>query len=613
MAFVPPAVAAGAYARAPPLPWRCRAHPALPSPAAVAPTAAASTTTTTTQAASPLTTAAYDAGLVVDTSFAVTLTAEDVAAFAIGNGMQLQLPLLTTVAAPRVTLGMAATGSGGRRRSGAGVASRKAEAAPNRGAVAGPRGASKSSSMSAIKVSAPSAGAVSRVEAGAAAGSSASTPRGRQRPNDQKTVNTTARRRRRSATAPGKRRVSAPPPPAASAAAAAAAAAATAGVATPGARPGAASPLPVLTPEEMDDTASAAATKLGSQSGPAWRKDALSVYLSEIRSHELIGRSEEIRLATEVADLAAIEGIKASLVAERGRTPTAPEWAAAAGMTVGELQGTLQRGVRAKNALVSANMRLVASIVRKMINSRGGRAARNTTTAATSSLSEEDMIQEGCLGLIRAAELFDPNRGFHFSTYATWWVRAVVQRALSVKGRMIHVPNGMLTLAAKIRKTHSELAAASPTGDVTDEEVAVAVGITPAKLKFVNQVSGRFPSSLDAAVGGTGGNGTGGGDDGSLRLAEVLEGDDNVEAKMVEAMQREELDRILRETLRPQERAVVRLRFGLDDGQARTLTEIGALLAVSKERVRRIVLTSLTKLKTPGVREILQSCIGSAA
>lgn len=610
MAFVSPPLAAGAYARAPPLPWRCRGQPAAPSPAAVAPTAAATaiTTTTASQAAPPLTTAVYDAGVSADTSLAVTLAAEDVAAFAIGNGRQLQLPLLSTVAAPRVTLGMAASGSGGRRRSAAGVASRSGEAAPSRGAAA-PRGASKSS---AIKVSAPSAGAVSRVEAGAAAGVAASPPpRGRSRPSDQKTVNTTARRRRRSATAPGKRRVGAPPSPTVIAAAAAAAAAAASGVTAPTARPGAASRLPVLAPKEADDVPPASA-KPASQSGPAWRKDALSVYLSEIRSHELIGRSEEIRLAAEVADLAAIESIKANLVADRGRTPTAPEWAVAAGMTVGELQGTLQRGVRAKNALVSANMRLVASIVRKLINSRGGRAARNSTTAATSSLSEEDMIQEGCLGLIRAAELFDPNRGFHFSTYATWWVRAVVQRALAVKGRMIHVPNGMLTLAAKIRKTHSELAAASPTGDVTDEEVAIAVGITPAKLKFVNQVSGRFPSSLDAAVGGTGGSAAAGGDDGSVRLAELLEGDDNVEAKMVEAMQREELDRILRETLRPQERAVVRLRFGLDDGQARTLTEIGTLLAVSKERVRRIVLTSLTKLKTPGVKEILQS-IGSAA
>lgn len=613
MAFVPPPVAAGAYVRAPALPWRCRGHPAAPSPAAVAPTAAAAATTTTTtatntQAFPPLTTAVYDTGLAVNTSFAVALTAEDVAAFAIGNGMQLQLPLLSTVAAPRVTLGMAASGSSGRRRSAAGVASRSVEAAPSRGA-APPRGAAKSSS--AIKVSAPSAGTASRVEAGAVGDASASAPpRGRSRPNDQKTVNTTARRRRRSATAPGKRRVGVPPSPTVSAAAAAAAAAA-AGVAAPTARRGAASPLPVLAPEEADD-ASAESAKPGSQSGPAWRKDALSVYLSEIRSHELIGRSEEIRLATEVADLAAIESIKANLVADRGRTPTAPEWAAAAGMTVGELQGTLQRGVRAKNALVSANMRLVASIVRKIINSRGGRAAGNNTTAATSSLSEEDMIQEGCLGLIRAAELFDPNRGFHFSTYATWWVRAVVQRALAVKGRMIHVPNGMLTLAAKIRKTHSELAAASPTGDVTDEEVAFAVGITPAKLKFVNQVSGRFPSSLDAAVGSTSGSGAAGGDDGSVRLAEILEGDDNVEAKMVEAMQREELDRILRETLRPQERAVVRLRFGLDDGQARTLTEIGTLLAVSKERVRRIVLTSLPKLKTPGVKEILQSIESTA-
>ncbi|GAB0491689.1 hypothetical protein MMPV_002944 [Pyropia vietnamensis] len=591
--------------RVPPLPWRCRGHPALPSPAAVAPTVAAATTTITTPTsqATYLTTATYDTGLAVDTSFAATPTAEDGAAFAIGSGMHLQLPLLSTVAAPQVTFGMAASGSRGRRRSGTGVASRTAETVPtNRGAtVAAPRGASKSSS--GVKVSAPSGDTVSRVEAGASAGGSP--PRRRGRPNNQKTVNTTARRRRRLATVPRKRRGAAP----SQSKTAAAAAATAAGVAKPGALRGAASPLPVLTPEETDDVPSGE-TK---PNGPAWRKDALSVYLSEIRSHELLGRSEEVRLATEVADLAAIERIKASLVAQRGRTPTAPEWAAAAGMTVGELQGTLQRGVRAKNALVSANMRLVASIVRKMINSRGGRGARNTTTAATSSLSEEDMIQEGCLGLIRAAELYDPNRGFHFSTYATWWVRAVVQRALAVKGRMIHVPNGLLTLATKIRKTHSELAAASPTGDVTDDEVAAAVGITPAKLKFVNQVSGRFPSSLDATVGGTGSNGSASGDDSSVRLAEILEGDDNVEAKMVEAMQREELDRILRETLRPQERAVVRLRFGLDDGQARTLTEIGALLAVSKERVRRIVLTSLSKLKTPGVKEVLQNCIGSAA
>jgi len=476
---------------------------------------------------------------------------------------------------PHVILGSA---SGGRRRA-ATTASRRPTA------------------TSPVKVTAPSAAAVSRVEAAGAAATGAAPPpppRRRSRPKDQKTVNTTARRRRRSAPPPSRRR-SLPP-------SAVVAAPAVAAKAAPAVRTGAASPLPLRVSDDDEEPASAAA------SGSAWRKDALSVYLAEIRSHELLGRSEEIRLASEVADLASIESIKASLVATRGRTPTAPEWAAAAGMTVGELQGTLQRGVRAKNTLVSANMRLVASIVRKIHNSRGGRGASAHTNAAMSSLSEEDMIQEGCLGLIRAAELYDANRGFHFSTYATWWVRAVVQRALAVKGRMIHVPNGMLTLATKIRKTHSELAAASTTGDVTDEEVAVAVGITPAKLKFVNQVSGRFPSSLDAAVGGTSSES----DESSTKLAEILEGDDNVEAKMVEAMQREELDRVLRETLRPQERAVVRLRFGLDDGQARTLTEIGTLLAVSKERVRQIVLASLTKLKTPGVREILYSCIGSA-
>lgn len=323
-----------------------------------------------------------------------------------------------------------------------------------------------------------------------------------------------------------------------------------------------------------------------------------ATYMDEMTNSVLLEQREVISLAKDIRAGVEVENAQRVLSAELERRPTLAELGERLECTPTYVRDSLLRGTAAKNRLVAANLRLVTSIARRISFSKTGGAKDGARRNGSSSLALEDMIQEGAVGLIRAAEKYDASRGYKFSTYATWWIRAAVMRAITTQSRSIRVPSTVVDEYSRIKKEYER----QRNGGVlapTENDVAGALGITAAKLRFVVSVVTRAPTSLDVTVGAPG-------EAAKSTLGELVEGDDRVEEQMVETMQRKELDGALKLALKPIERAAVRLRFGLDDGHPRTLREIGLMLGLSKERVRQLVFRALGKLNTPEIRATLQ-------
>jgi len=308
--------------------------------------------------------------------------------------------------------------------------------------------------------------------------------------------------------------------------------------------------------------------------------DPVRMYLKEIGTYDLLSKDEEVELAKKV-ETARLRELTAEMQKSLGRKPTSREICAEMGINekvLADIEAnmkkyTLEEGERAKEILARANLRLVVSIAKKYMG-RG--------------LQFLDLIQEGNIGLMRAVDKFDWRRGFKFSTYATWWIRQAITRAIADQAKVIRIPVHMVETINKYKKIERQLEQKYERAP-TPEEIAKAMGIEPEKAHEIIKIS-QNPTSLETPVG----------KEEDTRLKEFIE--DEVTLSPFESASRELLkDHIgdVLHTLNAREKRVLELRFGLKDGRTRTLEEVGKEFGVTRERIRQIEAKALRKLRHP--------------
>lgn len=298
--------------------------------------------------------------------------------------------------------------------------------------------------------------------------------------------------------------------------------------------------------------------------------DMVRTYLREIGRVPLLTREQEIVYGKQVQHMMSLLEAKEDLAKKLRREPTLNEWAAAVQMSEAELNATLRGGQRAKQKMIEANLRLVVAIAKKY-------QKRN--------MEFLDLIQEGTMGLERGVEKFDPTRGYKFSTYAYWWIRQAITRAIAQQGRTIRLPIHITEKLNKIKKVQRELAqqlGRSP----TPAEIAKELEIEPAQIREYLNLA-RQPVSLDVRVG----------DNQDTELQDLLEDDGpSPEHYMTQESLRQDLEHLMAE-LTPQQREVLSLRFGLEDGNELSLAKVGERLSLSRERVRQLEHQALAHLR----------------
>ena len=304
--------------------------------------------------------------------------------------------------------------------------------------------------------------------------------------------------------------------------------------------------------------------------------DPVRMYLKEIGKVDLLTADEEVHLAMKIeAGTDATEKLEA---AENGETE----------LTRAEMRRLMrieQVGLDAKQQLISANLRLVVSIAKRYVG-RG--------------MLFLDLIQEGNLGLIRAVEKFDYTKGFKFSTYATWWIRQAITRAIADQARTIRIPVHMVETINKLIRVQRQLL--QDLGrDPTPEEIADEMGISAERVREIQKIS-QEPVSLETPIG----------EEEDSQLGDFIEDASAIAPPDAasESMLREQLDSVL-DGLAERERKVIKFRFGLEDGHPRTLEEVGREFGVTRERIRQIESKTLAKLRHPSRSSKLKDYIES--
>ncbi|WP_268895987.1 RNA polymerase sigma factor [Goekera deserti] len=302
--------------------------------------------------------------------------------------------------------------------------------------------------------------------------------------------------------------------------------------------------------------------------------DSVRAYLKLIGRVKLLDAEQEVDLASRI-EVGVYAAHKLQQAAEDGTTfsPAVRR----------DLNWIVRDGAAAKNHLLEANLRLVVSLA-KRYTGRG--------------MAFLDLIQEGNVGLVRAVEKFDYTKGFKFSTYATWWIRQAITRAMADQARTIRIPVHMVEVINKLGRVQREMLQTLGR-EATPEELAAELDITPEKVLEIQRVA-REPISLDQTIG----------DEGDSQLGDFIEDSEAVVAvdAVSFSLMQDDLTSVLA-TLSEREAGVVRLRFGLTDGRPRTLDEIGQVYGVTRERIRQIERMTMSKLQHPsrstGLRDYL--------
>ena len=287
--------------------------------------------------------------------------------------------------------------------------------------------------------------------------------------------------------------------------------------------------------------------------------DPVRMYLRDIGRHPLLTAEEELELAKRIED-----GTKAVTELEHVTDPDARD----------ELELKIIGGKNAHDRLANSNLRLVVSVAKRYIG-RG--------------LNFLDLIQEGNLGLLRAVDKFDHTLGFKFSTYATWWIRQAISRAIADQARTIRIPVHMVETINKLLRTQRRMTQ-ELNREPTIEELAKELEMEPDKVEYVIKIKQDI-TSLDAGVGRDG-------EDEDSVLGDFIEDEDGTtpEESATSQLLKEQVQAIL-STLSDREQKIVKMRFGLENGKSHTLEEVGQEFAVTRERIRQIEAKALAKLR----------------
>ncbi|XP_062003334.1 RNA polymerase sigma factor sigF, chloroplastic isoform X1 [Rosa rugosa] len=299
--------------------------------------------------------------------------------------------------------------------------------------------------------------------------------------------------------------------------------------------------------------------------------DPLRLFLWGPETRQLLTLKEETELIARVQDVFKLEAVKSRLQSQYGREPTLVEWAEAVGISCQMLQSQLRSGTSSREKLIYANLRMVVHIA-KQYQGRG--------------LGLQDLLQEGSMGLMKSVEKFKPQAGCRFATYAYWWVRQTIRKAIFQHSRTIRLPENVYTLLGKVleaKKSYIQEGNHNP----SREELARRVGMSVEKLGKL-LYSTRMPVSMQQTVWAD--------QDTTFQEVTADTGIEIPDVSVAKQLMRQHVRNLLH-TLEKRERQIIRLRYGIEDGKQRSLSEIGEIFGLSKERVRQLESRAFLKLK----------------